>query len=106
MFDDVATPFEGEPCDCHDLTGDGLDDLSMKFRTQDVVAALQLNDLNGGDEIELVVTGVLLDGRAFTTAGDCILIVPPSRAGRSDASSGGGMPGRVKGLLPRLRAMQ
>ena len=46
-FKDVATPFEGQPCNCHGLSGNGMDDLSMKFRTAQVVAALQLNDLNG-----------------------------------------------------------
>ncbi len=84
-FEDVATPFEGQPCNCHGLSGDEVDDLSMKFRTAQVVAALQLNDLNGGDQVELVVTGLLLDGSAFATAGDCILIVP----------RGGLPPGRV-----------
>jgi hypothetical protein len=72
----VATPFEAEPCDCHDLSGDGLDDLSMKFATLDVVAALELWDSAGGDEVELVVTGALLDGASFVTNSDCIVIVP------------------------------
>ena len=49
----------------------------MKFLTQAVVDALQLDDLNRGDLVELVVTGTLLDGTAFTSAGDCIWIVPP-----------------------------
>jgi hypothetical protein len=76
-FDDVATPFEGEPCDCHELTGDGIVDLMMHFRMDEVVEALALDDLNSGDPVELVVSGFLLDGTEFTTAGDCILIVPP-----------------------------
>jgi hypothetical protein len=81
VFADVATPFEGVPCDCHDLIGDGLDDLSMKFRTQAVVAALLLGELESGDEVELVITGILLDGTAFTTGGDCIRIVPTQNTG-------------------------
>ena len=80
VFEDVATPFEGEPCDCHDLSTDGIDDLSMKFRTDDLVEALDLNDLNNGDEVELVITGTLLDGTEFASAGDCVLIVPPGVA--------------------------
>ncbi len=75
-FEDVATPLMGEPCECGDLSGDGIVDLSMKFRTDDVVELLELDDLNPGDEVELVVTGLLLDGSEFATAGDCILIVP------------------------------
>ena len=77
VVEDVATPFDGEACGCHDLSGDGIDDLVMKFRTDDVVAVLELDSLNPGDEIELVVSGSLLDGTEFTSAGDCILILPP-----------------------------
>jgi probable HAF family extracellular repeat protein len=76
VFEDVATPFEGEACDCDDASGDGMMDLSLKFRTDDVVEILQLDDLEFGGEVELVVTGTLLDGTEFSTAGDCILIVP------------------------------
>jgi probable HAF family extracellular repeat protein len=75
-FEDRATPFDGEACDCHEDTGDGILDLSLKFRTDDVVEILQLDDLELGDEVELVVSGTQLDGTEFTTAGDCILIVP------------------------------
>jgi len=76
VLEDVATPFEGEACDCHDLSGDGLDDLSMKFRTDHVVEGLELYELNNGDVVELVITGSLVDGTEFTSAGDCVLIVP------------------------------
>ncbi|MCH8153535.1 MAG: FG-GAP repeat protein [Planctomycetes bacterium] len=75
-FEDVATPFDGELCDCHEESGDGILDLSMKFKTDDVVASLQLNDLPAGDLVELVVSGALLDGTAFS-ASDCIRLVPP-----------------------------
>ncbi len=76
VFADVATPFEGESCDCHNFEGDGIDDLSMKFSTQDVVAALELGSLTGGDAVELVITGTLLDGTSITTGSDCVVIVP------------------------------
>ena len=79
-FEDVATPFDGQPCDCHELGGDGVTDLSMKFKTDDVVAALQLNDLPAGDLVELVVSGALLDGTPFS-ASDCIRLVPPGTSG-------------------------
>ena len=75
VFDDVATPFEGEPCDCHDLGADGIPDLLMKFKTRQVVAALLLYELSPGATVELVVTGNLLDGTAFE-ARDCVTIVP------------------------------
>jgi hypothetical protein len=75
VFEDVATPFEGEPCDCHDLGADGYLDLSMKFSSQEVVAALELDDVPGGMELELVVTGSLLSGTPFTGP-DCIVLRP------------------------------
>jgi hypothetical protein len=73
---DVATPFVGNPCECHELEGDGVLDLSMKFRSQNLVGALQLNDLPSGATVELVVSGFLVDGTPFS-ASDCITIVPP-----------------------------
>jgi hypothetical protein len=79
---DAATPFEGEPCDCHDLHGDGIDDLVMKFETELVVAGLQLNDLSSGMFVELVLNGELSDGTPFS-ATDCIVV-----RGRSDSPPG------------------
>jgi hypothetical protein len=72
-YEDVATPFFGEPCDCHTYGGDGITDLSMKFMSDDVVAALELGDVPAGTEIELVIDGLLLDGTPFTVS-DCMLV--------------------------------
>jgi len=78
VFDDVATPFDGETCGCHDTSFDGIVDLFMKFRNNDVVDALELDVVEG--EVELVITGMLLDGTEFTSVSDCIRLVPePSR---------------------------
>lgn len=32
-YEDAATPFDGELCDCHDLNGDGYLDFTLKFDT-------------------------------------------------------------------------
>ena len=77
---DVATPFDGQRCECDELGGDGILDLSMKFKTDAVVAALELDDLDAGALVELVVSGNLVNGTPFQ-ASDCIRLVPPGTAG-------------------------
>ena len=73
VFEDVATPFPGEPCECHDLGGDGIIDLLMRFKTDALADALQLGALPSGEVVELVVSGTLLGGAPFT-ATDCVEI--------------------------------
>ncbi len=86
-LEDVATPFDGEGCECHDLGGDGIDDLSMKFRTRDLMAALEFDELPGGAVVELALSGSLLDGTPIV-AGDCIVIVPPGDLEPTSATVG------------------
>ena len=74
VYEDVATPFDGEACDCHEMGGDGIMDLLLKFKTPDVVNMLELDGMSHGDVVELVVTGTLLDGTEFA-AYDCIKTV-------------------------------
>ena len=90
VVEDVATPFDGELCGCHDLGGDGIDDLSMKFRTSAVVEALDLDNLSPGTVVELVLSGSLLDGTQFN-ASDCVMIVPPG-SGQSNATMQSNVP--------------
>ena len=44
----------------YDHGPDGYDDLTLKFKTQEVVEAL--GDVNDGDELTLKLTGELYDG--------------------------------------------
>ena len=71
-MEDVGTPFCGEACECHEMEGDGICDLTMKFSTPEVVQMLELADVEPGT-LELVVSGSLLDGTPFS-ASDCVLL--------------------------------
>jgi hypothetical protein len=60
-YEDVATPYLGEEeCGCHDLNGDGIMDLSLKFKNQEVVDTLDLLDIMG-DTIPLMIIGNLYE---------------------------------------------
>lgn len=74
-YEDVATPFTGELCGCHDLNGDGLLDLTLKFKTQELVETLNLDDV-AGDTIPLTLTGNLKEeyGGTPIRGQDCIRI--------------------------------
>ncbi len=66
-------PFNGEPCDCHEVGGDGIDDLVLKFSTPELVDALELNPLRHKARLTLTLSGSLLDGTEFLASG-CILV--------------------------------
>ena len=80
MIEDVATPFEGETCECDDLGGDMVPDLMMFFQSELLTPALGLGQAPGGSMVELTVTGMLLDGTPFF-ATDCVRVVPPNNTG-------------------------
>ena len=68
-LEDVATPFgppyvgKEDAFDCTEEGPDGYMDLTLKFDTQEVVAAL--GPVNDGDVLVLQLTGSLLDGGPF-----------------------------------------
>jgi parallel beta-helix repeat protein len=73
-IEDVGTPFEGELCDCHELEGDGINDLVIHFSRRDVLLALGLDAMEPGIVVPITVKGELLDGTPFE-ATDCVTIV-------------------------------
>ena len=73
-IEDVATPFETTGCDCHDLGGDGIDDLVLKFSTPEMTDAFELDSLERGSSLMLTIRGFLLDGTPFE-ASDCVRLV-------------------------------
>jgi hypothetical protein len=74
-IEDVATPFEGELCDCHDYKGDGYHDLSLKFKRRELVNMLGLAAFSG-ETIPLTITGNLLEeyGGTSIISQDCIRV--------------------------------
>jgi hypothetical protein len=97
---DVSTPVgpDAEWCECTEEGPDGFDDLTLKFRTQDIVAAL--GDVADGEVRELFVTGQMMDGVPFEFS-DCVWIldkgpelVEPAGAGPVGAGADGRDPTR------------
>jgi hypothetical protein len=81
-FEDVATPFSGPECGCNELGADGIEDLTLKFSTPELVASLELGSLPAGASVALTVTGAMHDGTRFA-ASDCILLTGAAVSHRS-----------------------
>ena len=75
-YEDVATPFEGALCACHDLNGDGYIDLTIKFDNQELAGMLMLGD-ETGNTIPLIMIGNLKEefGAVQIQGSDCIKVL-------------------------------
>jgi len=85
-LEDVSSPVADpqDACDCTTDGPDGFDDLTLKFDTQDLVAALGAVD--GDEEITLTLTANLLDGTSIEGQ-DCVVIRPKGgKAEKAEAS--------------------
>lgn len=73
-IEDVAAPVSNrqDDCDCTTDGPDGFADLSLKFDTQAIVAAL--GTVNDGDQVKLTLTGNLNDGTPIKGE-DCVVII-------------------------------
>lgn len=69
-YEDVATPYGGDLCGCTDAGADGYTDLTLKFDTQEIIAATG-SPLRGG-RFKLTLTGQTLDGVPLE-AQDCVV---------------------------------
>lgn len=82
-YDDVGAPSEGDPCICEEpddeeldediSTADGIMDLTLKFRTQDLVEGLGLRDIESKATIPLTITMETEDG--VFIGEDCVKII-------------------------------
>lgn len=73
-IEDVSTPLleKQNECDCISEGADGIDDLTLKFDTQEIVSTL--GEVVDGDKLVLTLTGELSDGTAIEGK-DCIIIL-------------------------------
>jgi len=71
-YEDVATPVsDSTDCNCTTEGPDGFLDLTLKFKTQDIVATL--GEVDHGDVLELQLDGVLYDQTPIEGT-DCVVI--------------------------------
>ena len=79
-YDDVATPVgsDPEPCECTEGGPDGYTDLTLKFATQEVVAAIA--PFEDGDYVSVMVSATLWDGTVVVFH-DCVWIIDKTREG-------------------------
>lgn len=75
-FGDTSTPYDGPPCGCNTFGSDGRLDLVLHFSKSDVVFDLDLDQEPNGAQVELQLTGLLLDGTPFLGR-DCVTIINP-----------------------------
>ena len=73
-IEDVATPFGGileDELSCTTDGADGFDDLTLKFKTQDIIAAI--GPVDDGDVVTLTLTGALNDATALSGQDNIII---------------------------------
>jgi hypothetical protein len=105
--EDVTGPVvNGNDCACTTAEPDGIVDLTLKFRTPEIVVALlnHVGELTKGEQLALTLTGTLIDGTPIE-ASDCVVLVgqvPESVAAtRADGNKDGKVDMRDLFLLKR-----
>jgi hypothetical protein len=71
-FEDVSSPSDGDACGCSESGGDGYANLTLKFRTPEILDALEQPLARGEDRV-LTSTGALWDGTPVV-ANDCVVL--------------------------------
>jgi hypothetical protein len=65
----------GDPCDCHELNGDGYMDLTLKFKVSEVIDKLKLYEIEDRETIPLTLTGLTKNCGVPIRGEDCIWII-------------------------------
>jgi hypothetical protein len=73
-YEDVATPFEGELCDCHTEGPDGRLDLTLKFAAPEVVTKLELEGVPKKETVPLTLWGALHCCGMPIQGSDCVRV--------------------------------
>ncbi len=73
-YTDIGTPFEGAPCGCNNLHGDGALDIKLKFVRQDVIDTFELAQEPSGTNVLLRISGRSPTGIGFRVY-DCVHIL-------------------------------
>jgi hypothetical protein len=68
---DTDDDVDGDYCDCTTAGPDGFTDLTLKFRSREIVH--ELGEVNHGEKLRLKLEGELYDGTAIAGA-DCIVV--------------------------------
>ena len=95
-YEDVAAPAaDGNECECTTEDPDGYIDLTLKFKTQEVVEELiqTPGELAKGQTLVLTLTGVLADGTSIEGT-DCVVLVgnvPRALAAKGSDINGDGI---------------
>jgi hypothetical protein len=92
-YKDVGIPLIGGRCACHELRGDGLDDLELHFSIRDIAATLGLES-QSGKTIPLTLRGRLMTGEVIEGV-DCAVVI-------SGPWGGGEESGAEIGLLAQI----
>jgi hypothetical protein len=79
-YEDVGAPVaaDADSCDCSEGGPDGYEDLTLKFRRRELVAAI--GPATHGEEMVLTLTGAFADSGSFRFQ-DCIVVLHPESAG-------------------------
>ena len=75
-LEDVTGPFDGTAMDCPDCTEEGPDgftDLTLKFDTQEIVAAI--GEVDDGECVELCLTLVIPNVNGHTMCGSDWVVI-------------------------------
>jgi hypothetical protein len=74
ILEDVGSPVDGALCGCQETRRDGIDDLILRFSTEELTNELRFRSVQRDTVVPVLLRGSLFDGTPFE-ASDCIRIL-------------------------------